>query len=64
MKHRMWLRRLIPLACLLGSGICYLFSFQTGVGALFAAGGILEVAFWVGLGQERRQASCIHQAAA
>jgi hypothetical protein len=32
-------------------------SFQTGVGALFAAGGILEVAFWVGLGRARRQAS-------
>jgi hypothetical protein len=57
MKHRIWLRHLIPLACLLGAGICYVFSFQTGAGALFAAGGIFEFAFWVGLGRTRKQAS-------
>jgi len=56
MKHGIWLRHLVPVACLLGASICYLLSFQTGVGALFAAGGIFEFAFWMGLGRARRQA--------
>ncbi len=39
-------RLLLAPAALLGALVCYVMSFQTGAGLLFACGALLEIAAW------------------
>ena len=45
------MRHLITFACLPAAYICYMFSFQIGVGILFAIGALLEILFWTRLAE-------------
>ena len=50
------MKHVLSLGCLAAAGVCYVISFETGAGVLFATGALLELMFWsrIGLGRPRR----------